>query len=416
MSRNASPSSSASWFVPLNVAHPKKCSTCEEEVTIERTITCEKCKNEYHITCTELPTYELIKYFKKNIYKRKYTCKDCVLKLYPKDGEAVEESRRPCEQKKATAKSESDLLRGLQEEIAAKNRKIEELAKYIEEVNRERPADALQDDDEATRLEFVEEVKALIKEETKELLKSFDNRLKKMEEANDVNRLDVKVVQEESIQQTRPAKESPVKQVTNEPANQQPTHEEKDNFMDKIKSLVSEEAEKAINRRNEREQNERIQNERAPIDRPQGYRYPRYASGRRPTCFCCGRPGHIARQCYYNIDYPQNNTRRGNMRFNYNRGPRVPRRANPQTTNIDIERYRTQQVNNGDGTFSFVPLHQMQSVENLQAPQQQTEPPLQYYQANPPNTQADINKNGTAVYGQPLYRPFSYPRIPPTNF
>ena len=75
------PGASASWFVSIE----RKCNVCLKPASDEECITCDKCSEDCHLTCSDLPAYELVKYFKKNLYKRKYMCCHCVEKIHPND-------------------------------------------------------------------------------------------------------------------------------------------------------------------------------------------------------------------------------------------------------------------------------------------------------------------------------------------
>ena len=65
-SQSAASHKTPSWFVPLS--NPL-CEACGKNKDIEECLNCTKCSNFFHITCTGLPDYELVKYFKKNLYK-----------------------------------------------------------------------------------------------------------------------------------------------------------------------------------------------------------------------------------------------------------------------------------------------------------------------------------------------------------
>ena len=81
-------------FVPID-EDKHVCCKCEKEAELEGNMFCDKCSNVYHPYCTDLPIYELVKYFKRS-FNRKFTCGACVEKLYRNDMQKIQQQISQC--------------------------------------------------------------------------------------------------------------------------------------------------------------------------------------------------------------------------------------------------------------------------------------------------------------------------------
>ena len=385
--QNHTPSSSASWFVPIE--NPK-CRVCAQDEDMEDVIACEKCNNIFHISCTKLPTYELVKYRKKNLYKRKFVCRECIEKLHSKDCQAVEAARLSTDSESETeaSKLRKD-LRACQEELKKKEDTIEKLLRKIQklednatkqqdsgEVRQEEEEEIKPDKKEEERRQFVEELKNIIRDETKDMMKNFHERLEKIEAKNN----EKQGPEDRTVENLPPQEEE----------QQQETDEEEKDYAEELRKIVREETEQALRQR---------ETAQVKQQNPNKQRFP----NRKTACYNCGKIGHLARNCYHRFN-----------RFNAPRFNRFNRRD-------DMSRFRTMQFKSSNEAINVIPLHQLaRNTETyIPHPSQQPQAHHQQYQQYPQqfHTQSiPVNQQGTYVYEQPVYRPHTFPSIPPTNF
>ena len=81
-----------SWFAPLS-GNDTYCEACGKNQQLEDSLTCSKCNKFFHFSCTELANYELVKYQKTSLYKRKAIRK--VLHRTESQGQMWKVSQKP---------------------------------------------------------------------------------------------------------------------------------------------------------------------------------------------------------------------------------------------------------------------------------------------------------------------------------
>ena len=74
----------------VSVDDCRECSECLQKVDAGDRIECDKCTHSLHLACTGLPAYELVKYSKKHQYKRKFACRACIEGMHPTEYHKLE--------------------------------------------------------------------------------------------------------------------------------------------------------------------------------------------------------------------------------------------------------------------------------------------------------------------------------------
>ena len=115
---------------------PTLCQKCHKDIDADNheRLVCDKCTQSFHLPCTLLPTYEIVKYFKKNLYKRKYVCKSCIEKVHLKDVQRLTPHNPQLIQEEKT--ENEDLRKKIEEyeeKIECLNTKIQQLQRELEE-------------------------------------------------------------------------------------------------------------------------------------------------------------------------------------------------------------------------------------------------------------------------------------------
>ena len=353
------------------VDNGRECGECHKTIASDNMIDCDKCPCYYHLSCTGLPAYELVKYTKKNLYKRKYACKKCVEKLHPADTHKIEEIINKATEEEQR-RMETDLRKTneeYKEEIERLNAKVNELKTRIEkeeeeeeeeEEARSAPPSIAPSDYEAQLRELVSSIVTEKLEEQKSagLGEQINNRLSKIEE-----------------------------RLTGDSAKE---HKEKEHKEKEGKA--------------------------APPQKPKLQRPPlSHPPSRPPTCYSCGKPGHISINCYSRNRWPR---RTGNFRYPTRKlNPRPNPRPNPVSYRYragidkevtDNERFRTIQTVGEDGRVFVTPQHLL--------PKFVPEPPNYYLDPSYYNPRP-FNYNPRPLSYNPgpsnFYRP---QHIPPMHF
>ena len=419
MSRNPTPaktSTSASWFVPVKNAI---CYACGLDEGKEQTITCDKCLSPLQLSCTKVPDYELVKYFKKNLYRRKFVCETCIRKIHPKDLQKITQLRQHTANITNTeeaCKSEED-----------SEDEDEEHHSTVQEENKE--IEVLEDDEEEMKKVLHKDIKDIIREETKimrlSMMQDVNNKFRKMEA--------VQIAMEKQLHEVQPQAESRVEAQTQiRPNNQEEEEEEEEEreeeeeaeddeeekqqqqaFYNEIRKMIKEETKEVFERlkkiedsckeksdtntqpasSNEAQQRPEIRP--LPAGRPRPPQFRRPPPLRRPLprpmpppmrrpppqCFNCGKWGHIARDCYWQSRQPISMQRPG-RRPPFNPGPMRQFYQPPPQRNNNQERFRTMQTTTENGGIKIIPLNHQQQQNTDSLPQQYQQ---QYRQ--PPPTQ-----------------------------
>ena len=120
-------SSSQVGFVPSEA----KCQKCSQAITDQFFVVCKKCEVAIHYSCTELPLYELVKYMKENLYRRKFACSECVEKIHAQEYATLKENIKKYDGKE-------QLVTEYKKRITVKDEEITELKNRINETCAER--------------------------------------------------------------------------------------------------------------------------------------------------------------------------------------------------------------------------------------------------------------------------------------
>lgn len=284
----SSASASASFIPDHDV-----CSRCNEFAP-EDYLMCKKCGETLHYNCTDLPPYEILKYIKEKLYHRKYSCDKCMseshkaemenlkmkMKMKKIDGHEllINDYKRRLE----IRESENDELQTMTARILQKK---EELETDIEKMRQETTIIQRKNEDLLLTLEVLNEKLTNYEEEER---KEKHNQPNATLSYDDIMKL----------------------------VNQ---HRERTNSELTVLKHMIENIKGELHPRMHEEQMVR---ENQP-QRQFGHPRPRPWNGqyrrRTPTCYTCGRRGHITRTCYHN------------QRKTY--GPRNYRQPQPQWYN-----------------------------------------------------------------------------------
>ena len=358
-----SPNTSASWFVPLE----KKCHECLQAIDDTRNnnfITCDKCSCDFHLNCTSLPPYELVKYVKKNLYKRKFICRSCVEKIHPKELKSItlqtqkdittktKEQKTQETQTKNTDNFSIDRQKERESffhEMDKRERKIKELmekVRILEECIESKEVHQHQqhqkeEEEEPQEMEdpedsnFFEDLRQMIRQENETIYKALDERMIKIEEKM------LPIVESPQHQEQHPRR---IQRFEREKEEEEKEEETKET----LRSIIREELCRVVEQSEENDPQMTIQRptSRAPRQMPP---YPRPR-----RCYACGKMGHIARSC---LTRPTTGLRSDRRDF--------------RTEEDEVERFRTVPVPREDGTIKFIPLRYLQDMQITTAQQPQ---------------------------------------------
>ena len=325
-----------SWFVPMNNTH---CETCGKEQQIEDCLTCSKCDKAFHMSCTELPTYELVKYAKRNLYRRKYICRICVEKLHPSDTANIIQNRLI--NNKSGDQDSDEYLKRLQElsnELKCKEKNEEDLKREVEKLRQE----------EKKLTEEVERKDKQVRNVMKELQRSNDHRAMLQEQVSSLQKRNERQKEKEEKEKEEELR----KTIREETKEIEGALKELNKRLARVENAAVEE--------NCRPTSEEPAASKQMTQHPGGpqrgsFTYGRRSQGRGPRCFGCGRLGHIVRNCY------QQQRRYTQYRYNNDRSNYT--RANSYSYNTNTHPYphqRTQSYNEENERFlrpTVRPMH-----------------------------------------------------------
>lgn len=171
---SSSSSSSSSSFV----LQPQKCQTCDASRDLEPYLTCDKCGNDIHFTCTNLPSYELFKYTKKHIYKRKFNCEQCITSQYITDIQHITASITLQTTRKSTCEDLTKIKEKFDRKLKEKEIELREersRAEEVEKINNRRIEELLEEEMKLNEeIERLTEGEKAYKRERNEFLRSFE--------------------------------------------------------------------------------------------------------------------------------------------------------------------------------------------------------------------------------------------------
>lgn len=267
------------------------CGLCDQPTNKANELKCERCSSKYHLSCTSLPVFELLKYFKHN--KRKFQCEKCIIETnkneYDKLKSTVKiQNNNPMEKEKVQLMKS---IRNLEEELQQQEERIRSLEKENRELRR-------------CKVDLVNGMNTYEEE-----LKRKERKIEELERHHKNEREGNAVKLEESSDSEDEDDEDITAQ------DELCTNETLKHIMKKIEEL-----ERKIDSKQKKEEKpfpigyEKTTNEENVIKLWQ----------EKPSvrCYFCGKPGHIIRNCYrrqnqHNFNNYGNYRRYQNQQYNY---------------------------------------------------------------------------------------------------
>lgn len=272
---------------PTFVVSQNLCSACNIPAT--DFLQCKKCNAIRHYICTDLPVYEIVKYTKENLYHRKYACKNCVYKLHQQEMDVISDKMKHPQR----IDGNELLLNDYKKRLEIKNKELtsiyETASRTIGEKNEVR--------DENVKLQ--EEIRSLQRKNEDLLLTItvYDQKFTEYEEKERMAIESTKKKDEDSQEELKQETHDESRKISNKETQelrelmeqqQQRTRQE----MDVLKHMIENITAMQQRPREPVQPANNINQHQQPYYRPRTYRRPP------PTCYGCGRRGHLARDCY----------------------------------------------------------------------------------------------------------------------
>lgn len=259
---------SHSAFVELDICVCGKCGkNCEKtDQEDSQVLVCDKCDKRYHLNCTDLPPYELLKYLNKHNFKRKYVCFICVSEMMPREYHRLSQNTTTqstcgnCPELRGENKNLLKRIATLEEQLKKEEKKREGMLESLELMEGELMSGRRRVEELTELRERCLEEQEKQSRERRELLRSltaFEEEMKNQDEK--IRELESRRTEPEGKRRSSSGNEHPPNCIAAALSKMNTKIEEMEKKMD---GITQQQARKV------------------------------------PTCYYCGKVGHISRNCF----------------------------------------------------------------------------------------------------------------------